>query len=70
MQVNIEKLNDVMTDKSISAAALASSLGIDRSTFYRKLNRRGQTFSIGEVHRIVTCLDLSKQEAADIFLSV
>ena len=46
---------------------LAKLMGIDRATLYRKLNSKGENFTIKEANLIVKILNLSEQEAMDIF---
>ncbi|MBC1353785.1 XRE family transcriptional regulator [Listeria innocua] len=64
----MEKLKNKITEREKSINGIADYLGIDRSTFYRKIQNGGLTFTIREVHRIVEVIPLSKKEAAEIFL--
>lgn len=65
--VDVEKLKSTIYEKKSTPGKLASSIGIDRATLYRKLNR-SESFNIGEVNKICKTLDLTKSEAVDIFL--
>ncbi|MBP3446486.1 MAG: helix-turn-helix domain-containing protein [Clostridia bacterium] len=66
---NIEMLKDKMAKKSISVCDLADLLGVDASTIYRKFQKNGENFSIGEANQIVKALDLSEKEAMSIFFA-
>ena len=44
-------------------------LGIDESTFYRKLNREGSTFTLAQADIIKRELKLSAKMAQDIFFA-
>jgi transcriptional regulator with XRE-family HTH domain len=64
--LNQDKLKEKMNEKGISVETLANSIGVDKSTLYRKLN--GSCYlSIKEVERIMSVLDLSLKEAGIIF---
>ena len=66
---NIDKLKDKMDELSITPSMLAEMLGIDASTIYRKFQKNGETFSIGEANQIVKVLNLSEKEAMSIFFA-
>lgn len=67
--VNINKLKGRIVERGINVETLAVLIGIDRATFYRKLNSRGETFSIKEANLICKCLNLNKEEAMSIFFT-
>lgn len=66
--VNVQKLKGKIMERGTTQEALAKALGIDRSTFYRKM-RQGGNFTIKEVNLIVSALHLSKDEAMSIFFA-
>lgn len=66
MTINIERL-DILIDERSSKAKVAKEIGIDRSTFYRKLKGQGRGFSIEEAQKIAESVPLSNQEAIEIF---
>ena len=68
MKVDVNKLKGKMAEKQLTAEALATTIGIDGSTFYRKLKANGLTFTVAQMHRIAEVLQLSKEEATQIFL--
>ena len=66
--VNVSKLKGKIIERNTTQEALAKDIGIDKSTFYRKMKQNG-SFSIQEVNLIVSSLNLSKDEALSIFFS-
>lgn len=66
--VDLNKLRGKVVEKGLSQQELAVLIGIDRSTFYRKM-KNGGDFSIGEVSKMAEVMQLTNQEAVDIFLS-
>ncbi len=67
--VNVNKLRGQIVEKGFNVETLADAIGMDRSTFYRRLNNRGETFSIREANLICDRLRLNKEEAMSIFFS-
>ena len=68
MSTNMEMLRGKMAELRISPEAMAEKIGVDASTFYRKLKTEGVTFTVGQMHKIVDVLGLSREEATSIFL--
>lgn len=66
--MNINKLRGKITEKEMTVEKLAKTMNIAKSTLYRKFNAGGRTITIGEVGQIVDVLQLSEEEAKDIFL--
>lgn len=66
--VNVSKLKGKIVERNTTQEELAITIGIDKSTFYRKMKQNGN-FSIKEVNMIVSALNLSKDEAMSIFFS-
>lgn len=66
--VNINKLKAKMVENEINASQLASKLGLDRGTVYRRFND-GENFSIKEASEIARILKLTADEFNDIFFS-
>lgn len=61
------KLKGKIIEKGLSVEKLAEIVGIDKSTFYRRLSDF-DTFTIGEVAKIKDALGLSKEEAYELFI--
>lgn len=68
MHVDIAKLRGRIVEKGFTQESLAEQLGIDNSTFSRKMKTNGVAFTIGQMHQITELLALSCDEAGDIFL--
>lgn len=68
MFTNVDALKRKMTEKNVNNEDMAKALKIAQSTFYRKLNKKGENFTVGQMHRIVEILGLNLEEAVTIFL--
>ncbi|CAW92103.1 phage repressor protein [Streptococcus equi] len=66
--VNVQKLKGVIVEKGTTQQAVADSIGIDRSTFYRKM-KSGGAFTLDEAGNIARAISLTKEEAIEIFFS-
>ncbi|MGT2951630.1 phage repressor protein [Streptococcus cuniculi] len=66
--VDISKLKGKIVEKNTTQEVLADEIGINRSTFYRKM-KQGGTFSVKEANDIVLSLGLSDEEALSIFFN-
>lgn len=66
--VNVSKLKGKIVERDITQEELAKNIGITKSTFYRKMKQNGN-FSIKEVNLIVSSLNLTKDEAINIFFA-
>lgn len=65
--LNVNKLKGKIVENEMNITTLAKRMGIDRATLYRKINRDGETFTIKEVNLIVEILNLTTEEAMEIF---
>lgn len=65
--VNISKLKGKIVENGLSIEKLADLIGINRSTLYRKLNHKGETFTIKEASLIAKTLKLTAEEVNFIF---
>lgn len=66
--MNINKLKGKIVEEGMNVETLAERIGIDRSSMYRKLNNF-EKITIGEAVKIKAVLNLSNEEATDIFLA-
>lgn len=64
--MNILKLKGKIVENGLNVETLASKIGVHKSTLYRKLNE-GEEFTIGEALKIKAELNLTNDEAGDIF---
>ena len=65
-EFDIDKLLSVIKAQGLTISNVSSFLGIDQSTFYRKIKRK-DTITIGEILALCGLLNLSVNEASDIF---
>lgn len=65
--LDVQKLKGKIVEKGKSIEILSREIGINPSTFYRKLNNN--SFEIEEADKIVSVLSLSGAEATAIFFS-
>lgn len=63
---NRRKLQAQMVLKGMKASEVAEKMGIDSSTFYRKMGNNGD-FSRAEIQKIVEILEI--EEPMDIFFA-
>lgn len=68
MQTNMDLLRGKMAERKVGKEELAQRIGVNASTFYRKMKDEGVSFTVGQMHKIVDALNLSHEEAAAIFL--
>ena len=66
--MNINKLKGKIVEEGMNVETLAERIGVDRSSMYRKLNNF-EKITIGEANKIKAVLNLSDEDAADIFLA-
>lgn len=64
---NIYLLKEKIKSADIEVDDLAQKIGIDRSTFYRKLAKEGSTFSLAEADKMKSILNLNREDAMLIF---
>lgn len=65
--MNAELLKIKIKECGKSIGAVASDINVDESTFYRKLQKNGETFTVAQAAAIKDALGLSAREAFDIF---
>ena len=65
--VNIARLYGKIVECGLTKEALADQLGIARSTFFRRL--KNNSLRICDIHKICEILNLTREEACEIFLS-
>lgn len=66
MAVNTSKLKGLIVERGTNQKDVAKAIGMDKSTFYRKM-KQGGTFTIEEAKEITETVPLTDQEAIQIF---
>lgn len=69
MRVDIDLLKKSIAASGKTKETVAKELGIDYSTFSRKMNSDALAFSVGQMHKLVDVLDLSADQAKSIFFA-
>lgn len=69
VRVDISRLKGKIAEKGLTQESVAKELGVDNSTFIRKMKASGLTFSIGQMHKLVDILSITPEDAQQIFLS-
>ena len=67
--VNISKLRDAIKISNHTIRTLSIAIGIDESTFYRKLSKNGSTFTLEQADQIKQELNLDAESAQAIFFA-
>lgn len=67
--MNTEALKTFMETTGISAKQMANVIGVDISTWYRKLQTNGDSFTIREMNTMIRRCNMSTAEAANIFFN-
>lgn len=67
--MDVKKLKDKISEAKLTGEAVAAAVGIDQSTYYRKLSAEGESFTVGQAKKLAALLNLPGAEAAEIFLS-
>lgn len=65
--VDEDKLNGKIVECRTTKERIADEIGVDRSTFYRRL--KSSTLRLSDVHKMCECLNLTDAEAISIFLA-
>lgn len=67
--MNTRLLREKMHEAGMTINDLASQVGIDRSTLYRKLQDDGESFKVHEMKKIITCLQMTTDEVNRFFFA-
>lgn len=65
--MDIGKLRTIMYRRKVSVKQLAGALGMNESTFYRKIKQKGETFTLDEIKKTIIFLNLDECEKDEIF---
>lgn len=64
--MNTQKLKALIVEHYKTQGEVAQEIGLDRSTFYRKMINH--SFNVEEINAIVKAIPLTPEEAMEIFL--
>ena len=65
--VNIKKLKSALKENGISFEEAADAIGFDRVTFYRRINRNGESFTVKEIDALSRLLNMNSKTLQSIF---
>lgn len=65
--VNIDRLKSALRNRGISIEQASEAIDMNPSTFYRRLNRQGEKFTVQEVAKLASLLNLSSETMQGIF---
>lgn len=68
MKTNMNILKGKIREHGLTQGDVAKKIGMDSSTFSRKVSANGLKFTVGEMHAIAAVLSLTNDECRDIFL--
>lgn len=66
---NIAILRGKIVERNTTQETVADEMGINRSTFYRKMKENGLPFTVGEVQRLAAILSLTGDDVMRIFFA-
>lgn len=66
---NMNMLREAIKNSKHSISSLSQAIGMDESTFYRKLGRNGASFTVEQANAIKFELGLSVSAAQKIFFT-
>lgn len=67
MAIAVSEVKHRIASAGLTVAMVAEKLGIDESTYYRKMSNKGDTFTVRQIQELKNLLDLSSTEAREIF---
>ena len=67
--VDVNKLKGKIREKQFTIKSLATAIGVDPATLYRRFDNNGISFTIGEVTMIAKVLTLTYDEINAIFFA-
>ncbi|MDR2044860.1 MAG: helix-turn-helix domain-containing protein [Clostridium sp.] len=66
----MSRLRGKIIERETTQEAVADRMGIDRSTFYRKMKKGGNPFTVEDVQKIAEILALTSTEVMKIFFDM
>lgn len=67
---NVSILRGKIAERNTTQEAVANAMGINRSTFYRKMKEEGKFFTIEEVQKMAKILSLNEGDIMKIFFAL
>ena len=67
--IDVNKLKSKIAENGLNIEQMAAKTDMDTSTFYRKLARNGESFTVLEANKICKVLKMKKEEINEIFFA-
>ena len=67
--MNADKLIGKIAENRKTQEKVAEYIGINRTTFHRKMKAGGLKFTVEEMQKMVECIPLTTSEAVEIFFN-
>ena len=67
--MNTQRVKERMEEKGITVGRMAQELGMDPSTYYRKMQKNGEEFSALDLMVFKRVLEMDEKTALDFLLS-
>ena len=67
--MNTQRVKERMEEKHISVGRMSQELGMDPSTYYRKMQKNGDEFSALDLLVFKRVLEMNDRDALDFLLS-
>lgn len=67
--MNVEEYRKFMNDNRITVKEMASVIDMDESTWYRKIQKNGDNFTIKEMNTMIDAFKIPLDIAANIFFN-
>lgn len=68
-KMDIARMKQFMKEHNLKSKDMAEAAHINEATWFRKVNRKGDTITVKEMNMIIDAFDIPKSEAAAIFFS-
>ena len=67
--MDTQGVKELMKEKHITVGRMSQELGMDPSTYYRKMEKNGEEFSALDLMVFKRVLEMNEQTALDLLLS-
>ena len=65
--VNIERLKTALKAKNITIEQASECIGVNPATFYRRISRNGEKFTVADVEKLADLLKMDSRTMQGIF---
>lgn len=67
--MDVSRLKQKVSEHGFTGEEIAAAVGIDPSTYYRKMSAAGESFTVAQVKKMAAVLHFTRTEANEIFLT-